>query len=52
MHGFGWRLFWKKAPINSLKLDKITKSLTFSNEKVKRELGWQPTDVISNFKIR
>ena len=44
--------FGKKAPINSLKLDKITKSLTFSNEKVKRELGWQPTDVISNFKIR
>lgn len=40
-----------KAPINSLKLSKITKSLTFSNAKAKRELGWQPTDVISNFKI-
>lgn len=41
----------KNAPINSLKLDKITKSLTFSNEKAIRELGWQPTDVLENFKI-
>lgn len=41
----------KKAPINSLKLDKITKSLTFSNEKAIRELGWQPTNVLENFKI-
>lgn len=40
-----------KAPINSQKLAKITKSLTFSNEKAKRELGWRPTDVISSFKI-
>lgn len=44
-------LFGNRAPINSLKLDKITKSLTFSNEKAKRELGWQPIDVISNYKI-
>lgn len=41
----------KKVPINSLKLDKITKSLTFSNEKAIRELGWKPTDVLENFKI-
>ncbi|WP_300694719.1 NAD(P)-dependent oxidoreductase [uncultured Bacteroides sp.] len=41
----------KKAPINSLKLKKITKSLTFSNEKVMRELGWEPTNVSENFKI-
>lgn len=40
-----------KAPINSLRLDKITKSLTFSNEKAKRELDWEPMDVIENFKI-
>ena len=40
-----------RAPINSDKLSKITKSLTFSNEKAKRELGWQPLDVIDNFKI-
>lgn len=41
----------KKAPIDSLKLRKITESLTFSNEKAKRELGWKPLDVIGNFKI-
>lgn len=41
----------KKAPINSLKLKKITESLTFSNEKAKRELGWKPTPVLENFII-
>lgn len=40
-----------KAPINTMKLSKITKSLTFSNAKARKELGWQPTDVVSNFKI-
>lgn len=42
----------KNAPINSLKLRKITKSLTFSNEKIVRELGWKPISVLENFKIR
>lgn len=41
----------KKAPVNSLKLKKITKSLTFSNEKAMRELGWKPMNVSENFKI-
>lgn len=41
----------KVAPINSLKLKKITRSLTFSNEKAIRELGWKPTNVLENFKI-
>lgn len=41
----------KKAPINSLKLRKITRSLTFSNEKAKRELGWVPISVLDNFRI-
>jgi len=40
-----------KFPINSSKLDKITQSLTFSNEKAKRELNWEPLDVLQNFKI-
>lgn len=44
-------LLGKNAPINSKKLNKITKSLTFSNEKIKRELNWEPADVLSNFKI-
>jgi len=41
-----------KSPINSSKLEKITKSLTFSNEKARTELGWEPTNVILNFKIK
>lgn len=45
-------LLGKKAPINSLKLKKITESLTFSNEKAKRELNWQPLNVLDNFKIK
>lgn len=40
-----------KAPINSLKLKKITKSLTFSSEKIIRELGWKPISVLDSFKI-
>ena len=45
-------LFGSKAPINSLKLKKITESLTFSNERAKRELGWQPLNVLENYKIK
>lgn len=41
----------RKAPINSYKLEKMTKSLTFSNEKARRELGWEPQDVLTNYKI-
>lgn len=44
-------LMGSKAPINSYKLEKMTKSLTFSNEKAKRELGWEPLDVLTNYKI-
>lgn len=40
-----------KSPINSYKLVKMTKSLTFSNEKAKRELNWDPLDVLTNYKI-
>jgi nucleoside-diphosphate-sugar epimerase len=43
-------LLGKRAPINSHKLSKIIESLTFSNEKAKRELGWQPMNVLENFK--
>lgn len=44
-------LLGAKAPINSYKLEKMTKSLTFSNEKARRELGWEPLDVLKNYKI-
>lgn len=41
----------RRAPINSLKLNKITESLTFSNAKAIRELGWKPMSVLENFRI-
>lgn len=44
-------LLGNKAPINSYKLDKMTKSLTFSNEKARKELGWVPLDVLKNYDI-
>lgn len=42
-------IFGSKAPFNSYKLEKMTKSLTFSNEKARRELEWEPLDVLSNY---
>lgn len=44
-------LLGSKAPINSLKLRKITESLTFSNKKAKEALNWQPLNVLDNYKI-
>lgn len=44
-------LMGDNAPINSERLKKITQSLTFSNEKAKRELDWEPLSVIANFNI-
>lgn len=40
-----------KAPINSYKLEKMTKSLTFSNEKARKQLDWEPLDVLSHYEI-
>lgn len=42
----------QKSPITTMKLKKMTSSLTFSNEKARRELGWEPLDVLSNYKIK
>ncbi len=44
-------LLGSKAPINSYKLEKMTQSLTFSNEKARKELGWEPLDVLENYMI-
>lgn len=44
-------LLGSKAPINSYKLEKMTQSLTFSNEKARRELNWEPLDVLENYKV-
>lgn len=38
-------------PINSVRLEKIVTSDIWSNEKAKKELGWQPMDVLTNYKI-
>ena len=38
-------------PINSRRLLKITTSDTLCNEKARRELGWKPLDVLTNYKI-
>lgn len=39
-------------PINSARLEKIVTSDTWSNEKAKRELGWQPLNVLDNYRIQ
>jgi nucleoside-diphosphate-sugar epimerase len=38
-------------PFNSHRLNKIVTSDTWSNEKAKRELGWKPLDVLTNYRI-
>lgn len=43
--------FGSKAPMNSYKLEKMTRGLTFSNEKARRELDWEPLDVLTNYRI-
>ena len=44
-------LLGDKAPFNTYKLEKMTKSLTFSNEKARRELGWEPLDVLEHYQV-
>lgn len=44
-------LLGTRAPINSYKLEKMTQSLTFSNEKARKELNWEPLDVLENFRV-
>ena len=40
-----------RAPINSVKLKKITSDLTFDDSKARKLLGWNPTLVLEGFKI-
>lgn len=47
----GGDLLGNKAPINSHKLNKIIKDLTFSNTKIKREMDFSPTNVMEKFQI-
>lgn len=38
-------------PINSYRLAKLVDTTTYSNEKAKRNLGWEPLNVLDNFRI-
>ena len=38
-------------PINSIKLNKITSTLTFDDSKAREAFGWNPTPVLKGFKI-
>ena len=38
-------------PFNSYRLRKLTRSCTYSNEKIKSSLGWQPLNVLNNYKV-
>lgn len=40
-----------KAPVNSKKLAKLIKDLTFADEKARTKLGWKPESVIARLKI-
>jgi nucleoside-diphosphate-sugar epimerase len=41
----------KLIPINTPRLEKIIRPLTFSNEKIQKELNFVPSDVLTNFLI-
>lgn len=40
-----------KAPINSVKLDKLTRTSVYSSAKIQTALNWCPLSVLDNFKI-
>lgn len=45
-------LIGSKAPINSLKLKKITATLIFSDEKARKNLNWKPNKVLESWKLQ
>ena len=45
-------LIGSRAPINSNRLSKIIKPLTYSNKKACTELGWSPLNVLKNYRIK
>lgn len=42
----------KRFPINSLRLSKLTQSLTFSNKRAIENLNWEPLSVLDNLHIK
>jgi nucleoside-diphosphate-sugar epimerase len=47
--GFVGDLIGEKAPINSLKIKKITSDLTFDDTKARKFVGWNPHNVLNWF---
>jgi len=45
-------LLGNKFPINSLKLTKITSTLTFDDSKARATFGWDPSPVVQGFKLK
>lgn len=50
MLGYLGDLLGEKAPVNSLKIKKITSDLTFDDTKARRLLHWQPKSVLNYIK--
>ncbi|RVT75853.1 NAD-dependent epimerase/dehydratase family protein [Flavobacterium sufflavum] len=48
--GYAGDLIGNKAPINSMKLKKITSDLTFDDSKARELLGWKPQSVLEYLK--
>lgn len=44
-------LLGDKFPLNSSRLAKMTRNLTFNDDKARKELGWKPQRVLDEFKI-
>jgi nucleoside-diphosphate-sugar epimerase len=47
--GYAGDLLGNKAPINSLKLKKITSDLTFNDTKARNVVGWKPREILEYF---
>jgi nucleoside-diphosphate-sugar epimerase len=48
--GYAGDLLGNKAPINSIKIKKITSDLTFDDTKARERLGWEPKGVLEYLK--
>lgn len=49
MIGFIGNMLGNKAPVNSMKIKKITSDLTFDDSKARQTVGWKPQEVLKYF---
>ena len=51
---FAWlgNLLGAKSPLTTIKLKKLTQSLTFSNQKLKQTIPWEPLSIQTHYKIK